>query len=72
MKGNPSGINLNGIGQSNENGISFQNLEVTRLEREAKPYYKDYFNNNVVKFAFSNLTFILGGIFLVLFSIVLL
>lgn len=69
MKGNPSGVDFSGIGQSNENGISFSNLETTRLERENNPYYKDYFKNNIVKFAFGNLAILLGGILIIAFCI---
>lgn len=72
LSGNPSGISINGIGQSNENGVSYINLETTRVEREMNPYYKNYFRNNMVKFAFSNLTFIIGGIFIIAFSIIFL
>ena len=72
MKGNPSGTNFNGIGNSNVNAISFRDLEVTRMERESKPYYKDFLRNNVVEFAFGNLTFILGGIFMIVFCILFL
>ena len=72
MKGSPSGTNFNGIGLSNENAISFQNLEVTRQERESNTYYKDFFKNNVVELAFSNLTFILSGIIMVAFVMIIL
>lgn len=68
MKGNPSGMNLNGIGQSDDNALSYLNYEVTRQDRESNPNYKDYFKSNVVVFAFSNLTFILGGIFIIILA----
>jgi len=42
MKGNPSGLNINGIGHDNANITSFFSNEVTRQEREYKPYYKDF------------------------------
>jgi len=65
MKGNPSGASISGIGQNNANAMSFYDLEVTRLEREANPYHKDYLKNNIVVFAFSNLSIILGGILII-------
>ncbi|MBH1940832.1 hypothetical protein I5677_08020 [Mobilitalea sibirica] len=72
MKGNPSGSNINGMGMSNEKAISYQNLEVTRLEREINPYHKDYYKNNVVRFAFGKLTFIIGGVMIMAFSLLVL
>ncbi|HBI72280.1 MAG TPA: hypothetical protein DEG06_00155 [Lachnospiraceae bacterium] len=71
MKGNPSGLNINGIGHDNANINSFLSNEVTRQEREYKPYYKDFIKNNVVEFAFTNITLILGGIFLLILSFIL-
>lgn len=72
MKGNPSGVDFSGIGQNNENGISFSNLETTRLERENNPYYKDYFKNNIVQFVFGNLAILIGGILIIAFCIFIL
>ncbi|MEG0691849.1 MAG: hypothetical protein RR444_02080 [Oscillospiraceae bacterium] len=69
MKGNPSGLSISGMGQSNPQYISFQNLEVTRIEREQHPYYKDFFKNAVVEFAFSGVTIILSGIFMLIISL---
>jgi hypothetical protein len=71
MKGNPSGISFGSLGRKNENAINFYNLEVTRREREIKPYYKDFLKNNVVQFAFSNLTLLLSGALLVALSLLL-
>jgi ABC-type multidrug transport system fused ATPase/permease subunit len=69
MKGNPSGTSFSGIGQKNVNAISNLDLEVTRMEREINPYHKDYYKNNVVEFAFGNLTFLLGGVLIITSSI---
>jgi len=65
MKGNPSGSSISGVGQNNANAMSFYDLEVTRLERESNPYHKDFLKNNIVVFAFSNLSIILGGILII-------
>jgi ABC-type multidrug transport system fused ATPase/permease subunit len=70
MKGNPSGTSFSGIGQKNVNAISNLDLEITRMEREIKPYHKDYYKNNVVEFAFDNLTFLLGGVLIIISSII--
>jgi cell division septal protein FtsQ len=70
MKGNPSGTSFSGIGQKNVNAISNLDLEVTRMEREINPYHKDYYKNNIVEFAFSNLTVLLGGVLLIISSII--
>ncbi|NLK27651.1 MAG: hypothetical protein GX306_04820 [Clostridiales bacterium] len=71
MKGRPSGINLNGFGQSNANINSYLNNEILRQEREMDPYHKNFHKNNIVKFAFGNLTFIIGGIFILALVIIL-
>jgi hypothetical protein len=70
MKGNPSGTSFSGIGQKNVNAISNLDLEVTRMEREINPYHKDYYKNNIVEFAFGNLTVLLGGVLLIISSII--
>ncbi len=70
MKGNPSGININGMGRGDANVTAYLNNEITRQEREMNPYYKHFFRNNIVSFAFSSLTFILGGAFLILSSVI--
>ena len=62
MRGNPSGVNLNNMGRGNANISSYLNNEITRQEREMKPYHKDFYKNNIVKFAFGRLTFIVGGL----------
>ncbi|MBE5966425.1 MAG: hypothetical protein E7255_05590 [Lachnospiraceae bacterium] len=64
MRGNPSGMNINGIGQDNANMISYLSNEVTRQERERNPYNKDFHRNNIVSFVFGGLTLIVGGLLL--------
>lgn len=72
MKGNPSGISISGMGSNDATITSYMNNEFTRQEREINPYYKDYFKNNLVRFSYSNLTFILGGIFIISFGVIFL
>ncbi|MHB8132306.1 MAG: hypothetical protein ACYDEX_25415 [Mobilitalea sp.] len=72
MKGNPSGISISGMGSNDATITSYMNNEFTRQEREINPYHKDYFNNNLVKFSYSNLTFIFGGIFIISFGVIFL
>lgn len=67
MKGRPSGINLNNVGRENASITAYLNNEITRQEREMHPYHKDFYKNNIVKFAFGNLTFIIGGLLLLAF-----
>ena len=66
LKGRPSGLNLQGAGQSNENAVLYKHLEVTRLEdemeRNSPDYYKNFFTRSVFEFALTNITFILGGL----------
>jgi hypothetical protein len=69
MKGNPSGISLHGLGQTYAQYTANWNLEVTRIERDSTDYYKKFLQHSVVELAFSSLVFIIGGIFIILFSI---
>ena len=69
MKGNPSGMSLLGLGQQNAQQVSYLNLEVTRIERDKTDYYKNFLKHSVLDFAFSSLVIILGGVFIILFSI---
>lgn len=70
MKGSHSGINLQGVGQINENAVQFQNFEVTRLEQEQerknKEYFKNFYKYAIVETIFSSLVFIIGGILIIL------
>ncbi|HWT27176.1 MAG TPA: hypothetical protein VN131_04490 [Mobilitalea sp.] len=69
MKGNPSGVSMRGIGQNNVNAVTYDNLETTRIERDITDYHKNFMKHSVVEFAFSNITVILGGIFIILFTL---
>lgn len=71
MKGSPSGSNINGVGNENPQGISYLNSEVTRIEREIKPYHKDYFQKHINHFTFKNLVFILSGLLMIATSIMM-
>jgi hypothetical protein len=70
MKGNPSGASLQGYGQQNANQISFYNLEVTRTEREITGYYKNFLKNATLEMSMVSISFILGGIFMILLSMI--
>lgn len=72
MKGNPSGASISRMGSTDANLSSYLNNEIVRQEREINPYHKAFLKNNVVEFAFSNLSFILGGIFIILFCLIFL
>ncbi len=66
--GNPSGITIWGFGQQNAQYIANLNLEVLRMERASTGYYKNFIKNNVFEFAFSNLTIILSGVFIIVLA----
>ena len=68
MKGNPSGISLQGLGQNDAQYRANENLEVIVRERESTNYYKNFFKHSVVELAFSNITIIIGGALIILFS----
>lgn len=69
MKGNPTTINMSGMGMKNINAINYRELETVRLERDRTNYYQNFVKHAVVKFAVSGLTIILGGVFIMIVSI---
>ncbi|NLZ82863.1 MAG: hypothetical protein GX915_04270 [Clostridiales bacterium] len=71
MKGNPSGISISGIGRQDHSIHSYIDNEITRQERENRPYHKGFSKNNITEFAFANVTFILGGILILILSYIL-
>ena len=71
MKGNPSGSSLQGLGRNNAQQLSYLNMEVTKTEREATSYHKNFLKHSIVEFAFSNFTIILGGVFILVFSMLI-
>ncbi len=64
-------INLGSFGQKNAAQISYQDLEVNRmeqeLERKSKSYYKDFFY--ALKANTGNITLILSGAVLIIYSL---
>jgi hypothetical protein len=76
MNGSHYGLNLNGAGQSNENAVLYQHLETLRLEQEIErksgEYFNNYYRRNLLRIALSNFTFIISGIILMAFGVVLL
>ena len=71
MKGNPSGSSLQGFGRNNAQQLSYLNMEATKVEREATSYHKNFLKHSIVEFAFSNFTIIMGGVFILAFSILI-
>jgi hypothetical protein len=72
MRGNPTGGSLSGWGAKNANAMNHWNLGVTLQERESTNYYKDFRNNAVTEFTSNRFSFVLGGIFLAVISILFL
>lgn len=72
MKGNPSGGGMGSFGMKNANQINYMNMEATRLERERTGYYKDFKNQSIVEFTPHRFCIVLGGILLILYSILFL
>lgn len=69
MRGNPSGASLLGFGQQNATQVSNWNLEVTRIEREQTSYHRNFLKQAVLEFSLINVSILLGGILIILFSI---
>lgn len=65
MKGNPSGINISGIGSENAQGISYHNLEVTRAERENQPYHKNFLKSNILQFKYYHIALLVSGLMMI-------
>jgi type III secretory pathway component EscS len=72
MRGNPSGSNISGWGAKNVTAMNHWNLGVTLQERESTNYYNDFRNNAVTEFTSNRFSFVLGGVFLVVISILFL
>ena len=69
LSGNPSGISINSVGESNVQQGDYANNMATVMDRSARPYDKGFSKNNVVEFGVSNITFIMAGVLLVLVSL---
>jgi hypothetical protein len=73
VNGNPNGMGIGGIAhigstQASSQYMNYQNLEVTKMERESTKYYKNFMKHNVFKFNGSSLIIILYGIIIYLVS----
>lgn len=68
MKGNPSGVSLQALGQKNAQYRANENIKVTKTEREATNYHKNFMNHSVIDFAISDVVIILGGILIMALS----
>ena len=64
------GVDLSGLGDKNVQYDAYRKLEVTKMERRANKYYEDFKNKSVVNLSFTRLIILLGGIFLIICSVV--
>jgi hypothetical protein len=71
IQGNPSAINLLGLGDHTSQFNQHANLEATRSERQFTNYFKNFTNHSVVKLTFNSLTIVFGGILMILLSMFL-
>jgi hypothetical protein len=68
VHGKASRLSYMGLSNKNAQYISEKNLETAKMERESAGYSK---NNSVINMTFSRLTILFGGIFLILYSVVM-
>ena len=66
--GNSTGLNMQGFGQANAQYLANANLEVTKMEREATNYHGSPKNRLNIRAAFSSLSIIFGGLFMIITS----
>jgi hypothetical protein len=70
---NHSSINLKAAGQRNANLITYQDLEVARLEqhmeRESSDFHKNYYRNNIQVLFKYNLIIIFTGVFIIFYTL---
>ncbi|ADL52621.1 hypothetical protein [Clostridium cellulovorans] len=69
--GNSTDLGLQGLGQQTSHYIANVNLETTRQERESTNYHNSIKNHRTIKASFNGFTIILGGIFIILTSIII-
>jgi hypothetical protein len=69
IEGNPSGINITGLGNNSAQYIANKNLETTKRERETTGYYQNFKKHAVAELTFIKLTIVFGGILLILCGI---
>lgn len=69
--GNPNGLSLQGLGLINSQYISLSNLEHTQIERDITNYHENFKNHINFKLTFNSITIILGGILIILSSIII-
>ncbi|MDF2485759.1 MAG: hypothetical protein K0R46_1927 [Herbinix sp.] len=72
MKGNPFGMGMNTWSLKNSTAIDVLNMEASIRENKSIDNDKNFGKHSVVKFLFGRVTIILGGIFLVVISILFL
>lgn len=73
INGNPNGMGVGGIGstQLNSQHIQYQNLEVTKMERESTQYYKNFKKHNVFEFNSGSLAVIVYGLVIYIMSMII-
>jgi hypothetical protein len=69
MKGSPSCISLQGLGQRYAQYSSNENLEVTKIERKTTDYNKNPLIHSILELAFGGLTMIIGGFLIIILSV---
>lgn len=70
MSGNPSGVNLTGLGNQNGQYFSNINLEVTKIERQSTNFFKNFKMHSVFELAKSSVTVVVSGVCIILLSLV--
>ena len=65
IQGNPSGLNLQGLGSENAQCTAYSNIETTRRERNFTDYFKNFEKHSVLNLTFRKLAIVFGGILLI-------
>lgn len=71
IAGNPSGFTFQKFRDKTWQNIEYKDLETTRMERESSNYLNRFTSHPIVRLTFNSLTIILGGVFIILFSMFL-
>jgi hypothetical protein len=66
LGGNPTGLSLQGLGQTNAQYIANANLEVTRMEKEKTNTIKNNFKTSI-----STVSLVIGGIICIIINFII-
>jgi len=66
LGGNPTGLSLQGLGQTNAQYIANANLEVTKMEKEKTNTIKNNFKTNI-----STVSLVIGGIICIIINFII-